>query len=35
MGTYGQTLNVSLSLPAGSRPGTYTGTLTTTIAAAP
>ncbi len=34
-GTYTQALNVSLSIPANSRAGTYTGTLTTTIAAAP
>ncbi|MEA2583271.1 MAG: WxL domain surface cell wall-binding [Thermomicrobiales bacterium] len=34
-GTYTQGLNVSLSIPAQSRAGTYTGTLTTTIAAAP
>lgn len=34
-GTYTQALNVSLSIPAQSRAGTYTGTLTTTIAAAP
>ncbi|MEA2583272.1 MAG: hypothetical protein QOF33_1357 [Thermomicrobiales bacterium] len=34
-GTYTQELNVSLSIPAMSRAGTYTGTLTTTIAAAP
>jgi len=34
-GTYTQTLGVSLSIPAQSAAGTYTGTLTTTIAAAP
>lgn len=34
-GTYTQGLGVSLSIPAQSRAGTYTGTLTTTIAAAP
>ena len=34
-GTYTQALGVSLSIPAQSRTGTYTGTLTTTIAAAP
>lgn len=34
-GTYTQALGVSLSVPAQSRAGTYTGTLTTTIAAAP
>lgn len=34
-GTYTQALGVSLSIPAQSRAGTYTGTLTTTIAAAP
>lgn len=34
-GTYTQDLDVSLSIPAQSRVGTYTGTLTTTIAAAP
>jgi hypothetical protein len=34
-GTYTQALGVSLSIPAMSRAGTYTGTLTTTIAAAP
>jgi hypothetical protein len=32
-GTYAQVLNVSLAIPAGSQVGTYTGTLTTTIAA--
>lgn len=35
LGTYTQALGVSLSIPAQSRAGTYTGTLTTTIAAAP
>lgn len=34
-GTYTQALGVSLSIPAYSAAGTYTGTLTTTIAAAP
>ncbi|MDQ3690628.1 MAG: WxL domain-containing protein [Chloroflexota bacterium] len=34
-GAYTQALGVSLSIPALSRAGTYTGTLTTTIAAAP
>ena len=34
-GAYTQALGVSLSIPAQSRAGTYTGTLTTTIAAAP
>lgn len=34
-GTYTQALGVSLAIPAQSRAGTYTGTLTTTIAAAP
>ncbi len=34
-GTYTQALGVSLSIPAQSRAGTYTGTLTTTITAAP
>ncbi len=34
-GTYTQALGTSLSIPAQSRAGTYTGTLTTTIAAAP
>jgi hypothetical protein len=34
-GTYAQQLGVSLAIPAQSRAGTYTGTLTTTIAAAP
>jgi len=34
-GTYTQALDVSLSVPAQSRAGTYTGTLTTTISAAP
>ena len=35
VGTYTQALGVSLSVPADSRVGTYTGTLTTTITAAP
>lgn len=35
LGTYTQALGVSLSVPAQSRAGTYTGTLTTTISAAP
>jgi len=34
-GTYTQALGVSLSIPADSAAGTYTGTITTTIAAAP
>lgn len=34
-GTYTQNLGVSLSIPAQSRVGTYTGTLTVTIAAGP
>jgi hypothetical protein len=34
-GTYSQLINVNLAIPAGSRVGTYTGTLTTTITAAP
>ncbi len=34
-GTYTQALGVSLNIPAQSRAGTYTGTLTTTIASAP
>lgn len=34
-GTYTQALGVRLTIPAMSRAGTYTGTLTTTIAAAP
>ena len=34
-GTYGQRLGVTLSIPAMSRVGTYTGTLTTTISATP
>jgi hypothetical protein len=34
-GTYTQALGVSLEIPAESRAGTYTGTLTTTIASAP
>lgn len=34
-GTYTQSLGVSLTIPAQSRAGTYTGTLTTTISAAP
>ena len=35
LGTYTQGLSVSLTVPAQSRAGTYTATLTTTIAAAP
>jgi hypothetical protein len=35
LGTYTQGLNVSLTVPGQSRAGTYTATLTTTIAAAP
>jgi len=35
LGTYTQALSVSLSVPAQARAGTYTGTLTTTISAAP
>jgi hypothetical protein len=34
-GTYTQALGVSLTIPADSAAGTYTGTLTTTISAAP
>ena len=34
-GTYTQVLDVRLDIPANSAPGTYTGTLTTTISAAP
>jgi hypothetical protein len=34
-GTYTQALGVSLSIPADSAAGTYTGTLTITISAAP
>jgi hypothetical protein len=34
-GTYTQNLGVSLSIPAQSRVGTYTGTLTVTISAGP
>lgn len=34
-GTYTQALGVSLLIPAQSAAGTYTGTLTTTVAAAP
>ncbi|MFA6112174.1 MAG: WxL domain-containing protein [Candidatus Latescibacterota bacterium] len=34
-GTYGQGINVTLTVPAESRAGTYTGTLTTTVTAAP
>jgi hypothetical protein len=34
-GTYTQALGVSLTIPAQSAAGTYTGTLTTTISAAP
>ncbi len=35
VGTYTQSLGVSLSVPADSRAGTYTSTLTTSITAAP
>lgn len=35
LGAYTQNLSVSLSVPAQSRAGTYTGTLTTTISASP
>lgn len=35
MGSYTQTLDVSLTIPASSIAGSYTGTVTTTIAAAP
>ena len=34
-GNYSQNLGVSLTIPAQSAAGTYTGTLTTTISAAP
>ena len=34
-GTYTQAIAVSLTIPAGSKIGTYTGTLTTTISAGP
>jgi hypothetical protein len=34
-GTYSQALGVTLSIPAQSRVGVYTGTLTTTITSAP
>ena len=34
-GTYSQALGVTLTIPAMSRVGTYTGTLTTTITSAP
>jgi hypothetical protein len=34
-GTYSQALGVTLTVPAMSRVGTYTGTLTTTITSAP
>ncbi|GAB4336848.1 MAG: hypothetical protein Kow0010_24800 [Dehalococcoidia bacterium] len=34
-GTYTQVLDVSLTVPGGSRAGTYTATLTVTIAAGP
>jgi hypothetical protein len=34
-GTYTVPVNLSLAVPAESRVGTYTGTLTTTISAAP
>jgi hypothetical protein len=35
LGTYTQDMGVSLAIPAQSRAGTYTGTLTTSITAAP
>jgi len=35
MGTYTQTLPLTLTIPANPRQGTYTGTLTVTVAAAP
>jgi hypothetical protein len=35
MGTYTQKLDVSLTIPAQSLAGSYTGTVTTTITAAP
>ncbi|NVM96065.1 WxL domain-containing protein [Arthrobacter wenxiniae] len=34
-GTYSQPINVALTIPADSRVGTYTGTLTTSMTAAP
>lgn len=34
-GTYSQPINVNLAIPADSRAGTYTGTLTTSITAGP
>lgn len=34
-GSYQQTLDVSLTIPAGSRPGTYSGTLAVSITAGP
>jgi WxL domain surface cell wall-binding len=34
-GTYAQSLGVTLTIPAQSRVGTYTGTITTTITSAP
>jgi hypothetical protein len=34
-GQYQQTLDVSLTIPAGSRPGTYSGTLAVSITAGP
>ena len=34
-GTYSQLLSVTLTIPAMSRVGVYTGTLTTTITSAP
>ena len=34
-GTYTQALGVTLTIPAMSRVGVYTGTLTTTITSAP
>lgn len=35
LGTYSQNLDVSLTIPGQSRAGTYTGTMTVTITAAP
>jgi hypothetical protein len=35
VGTYGQSLSVSLAIPAQARAGTYTSTLTTTISQGP
>jgi hypothetical protein len=34
-GTYSQALGITLTIPAQSRVGVYTGTLTTTITSAP